>query len=293
MRKHPLIALIAFTFVAASMFIGAAGASRYQLSTCARHFPSQQGRKWLGGCAYHQPRWLAATVRERASATAQLTAQVARREVPALLAGPCRRPCSHSRQRRARQRACSRRRGASCSNPTPRGGSCACCSCPGGRQPSTRQLKQRRQHKPHRPRRRRRPHKPHRQHKQLRRHKQPRRHRAAQAATRQADQDDKNHEGTPTARPPGARGPDQPPVEATSAVFGWSCRLCESGNNYAEDTGNGYYGAYQFALGTWWGLGYSGLPSDASPAVQDQAAERLQAEAGWGQWPACSAELGL
>ncbi len=70
-------------------------------------------------------------------------------------------------------------------------------------------------------------------------------------------------------------------------------RLCESGNNYGEDTGNGYYGAYQFALSTWLSLGYSGLPSDASPAVQDQAAQKLQALAGWGQWPACSAELGL
>jgi hypothetical protein len=40
-------------------------------------------------------------------------------------------------------------------------------------------------------------------------------------------------------------------------------------------------------------IGYSGLPSDAPPAVQDQAAEKLQAMAGWGQWPACSAELGL
>ncbi len=70
-------------------------------------------------------------------------------------------------------------------------------------------------------------------------------------------------------------------------------RRCESGDNYSEDTGNGFYGAYQFALSTWWGLGYSGLPSQAAPALQDQAAERLQAEAGWGQWPACSAGLGL
>ena len=46
-------------------------------------------------------------------------------------------------------------------------------------------------------------------------------------------------------------------------------------------------------LTTWWGLGYSGRPSDASPAVQDRAAEQLQARSGWGQWPACSAELGL
>jgi|HubBroStandDraft_1064217.scaffolds.fasta_scaffold69226_2 hypothetical protein len=74
----------------------------------------------------------------------------------------------------------------------------------------------------------------------------------------------------------------------------WSeLRDCESGGNYAEDTGNGYYGAYQFALSTWYGLGFSGLPSDASPATQDEAAQMLQARSGWGQWPACSYELGL
>ncbi len=73
----------------------------------------------------------------------------------------------------------------------------------------------------------------------------------------------------------------------------YELRVCESGDNYAEDTGNGYYGAYQFSLATWYGLGLSGLPSEASPAVQDAAAQKLQAEAGWGQWPSCSAELGL
>lgn len=70
-------------------------------------------------------------------------------------------------------------------------------------------------------------------------------------------------------------------------------RLCESGGNYADNTGNGYYGAYQFALSTWAGLGYSGLPSQASPATQNQAAEQLQAADGWSPWPACSAALGL
>jgi len=73
----------------------------------------------------------------------------------------------------------------------------------------------------------------------------------------------------------------------------YELRMCESGDNYAENTGNGYYGAYQFSLSTWYGLGFTGLPSNASPATQDRAAEELQAEAGWGQWPACSAELGL
>jgi resuscitation-promoting factor RpfA len=70
-------------------------------------------------------------------------------------------------------------------------------------------------------------------------------------------------------------------------------RACESTNNYSVNTGNGYYGAYQFNLQTWRGLGYAGLPSDAAPAVQDQAAQRLYASRGWQPWPACSAKLGL
>jgi hypothetical protein len=87
-----------------------------------------------------------------------------------------------------------------------------------------------------------------------------------------------------------------PPTTVAPAPAGgvwYELRMCESGDNYAEDTGNGYYGAYQFALSTWYGLGFTGLPSDASPAVQDQAARELQAESGWGQWPSCSAQLGL
>lgn len=70
-------------------------------------------------------------------------------------------------------------------------------------------------------------------------------------------------------------------------------RMCESGDNYRDNTGNGYYGAYQFALSTWQNLGYSGLPSDAPAPQQDQAATRLEQEYGWGEWPACSAMLGL
>jgi hypothetical protein len=70
-------------------------------------------------------------------------------------------------------------------------------------------------------------------------------------------------------------------------------RQCESGGDYSIDTGNGYYGAYQFSATTWHGLGYPGLPNQAAPSVQDQAAQRLQARSGWGQWPACSRKLGL
>src|SRR4051794_30797583 len=47
-------------------------------------------------------------------------------------------------------------------------------------------------------------------------------------------------------------------------------RQCESNGNYATNTGNGYYGAYQFSADTWHALGYDGLPSDAAPEVQDE-----------------------
>ncbi len=70
-------------------------------------------------------------------------------------------------------------------------------------------------------------------------------------------------------------------------------RMCESGNHYATNTGNGFYGAYQFDARTWHGLGYSSLPSNASPATQDAAARELQAQRGWQPWPGCSRNLNL
>jgi peptidoglycan hydrolase-like protein with peptidoglycan-binding domain len=70
-------------------------------------------------------------------------------------------------------------------------------------------------------------------------------------------------------------------------------RQCESGGNYSTNTGNGFSGAYQFTQQTWSGIGMSGSPASASPAQQDAAAQKLQAQSGWGQWPACSAKLGL
>ena len=69
---------------------------------------------------------------------------------------------------------------------------------------------------------------------------------------------------------------------------------CESGGNPTIVSANGlYYGLYQFSLGTWAAVGGSGLPSQASPAEQTMRAQILQARAGWGQWPACAAKLGL
>lgn len=69
---------------------------------------------------------------------------------------------------------------------------------------------------------------------------------------------------------------------------------CESGGNPRAVSASGtYHGLYQFSVATWRSVGGSGLPSQASPAEQTKRAQILQQRAGWGQWPACSAKLGL
>jgi hypothetical protein len=107
---------------------------------------------------------------------------------------------------------------------------------------------------------------------------------------------------TPAPTTPSPAAPAPAPAPTPTAPGGpvapsptvWAeLRECESGDNYTIDTGNGYYGAYQFSASTWAALGYPGLPNQAPPAVQDQAAERLQAMRGWEPWPGCSAKLGL
>jgi resuscitation-promoting factor RpfA len=83
------------------------------------------------------------------------------------------------------------------------------------------------------------------------------------------------------------------PAGAATADDFAKLRQCESGGNYSINTGNGFYGAYQFDLRTWQGLGYSGKPSDAPPAMQDDAAHKLYNARGWSPWPSCSVKMGL
>jgi LysM repeat protein len=77
------------------------------------------------------------------------------------------------------------------------------------------------------------------------------------------------------------------PANYTAGAGGWAAgvRQRESGGNYATNTGNGYYGAYQFSLGTWAGVGGTGLPSNASPAEQDMRAQMLYNQRGCSPWP--------
>lgn len=66
-----------------------------------------------------------------------------------------------------------------------------------------------------------------------------------------------------------------------------SIRSCESGGNYSTNTGNGFYGAYQFDQQTWNSVGGSGNPADASPAEQDARAQALLNSRGSSPWPSC------
>jgi uncharacterized protein YabE (DUF348 family) len=63
---------------------------------------------------------------------------------------------------------------------------------------------------------------------------------------------------------------------------------CESGGNWAINTGNGYYGGLQFTLSTWHAYGGSGRPDQNSREAQIAFAERVAAaEGGYGAWPVC------
>ena len=62
---------------------------------------------------------------------------------------------------------------------------------------------------------------------------------------------------------------------------------CESGGNPATNTGNGFYGKYQFTLSTWQSVGGSGNPAAASEAEQNKRAAILYAREGASPWPVC------
>jgi len=95
---------------------------------------------------------------------------------------------------------------------------------------------------------------------------------------------------------------DEKPSEADEYVAGLSAdRLaawdalaaCESGGDWAIDTGNGYYGGVQFSLDSWQAVGGQGFPHLNTRNEQIYRAELLLASGGWGNWPSCARRLGL
>ena len=69
---------------------------------------------------------------------------------------------------------------------------------------------------------------------------------------------------------------------------------CESGGNWAINTGNGYHGGLQFSPSTWSGHGGSEYAPTAYLATKEEqiaVAERVLASQGKGAWPTCGTGL--
>lgn len=100
---------------------------------------------------------------------------------------------------------------------------------------------------------------------------------------------------TKSAKPAPPKQPSAAAVRMVDDGSVWyQLALCESGGRANAVSPNGkYHGLYQFLPSTWRAMGGSGLPSQASPEEQTMRAKMLQARSGWGQWPACTAKLGL
>jgi uncharacterized protein YabE (DUF348 family) len=80
----------------------------------------------------------------------------------------------------------------------------------------------------------------------------------------------------------------QPRVVLVGTRLDWDALAqCESGGNPHAVNSAGYYGLYQFSVGTWRGVGGSGMPNQASPAEQTYRAQKLYAERGRSPWPYC------
>lgn len=87
-----------------------------------------------------------------------------------------------------------------------------------------------------------------------------------------------------------------PTGNATASPSQWD-RLaqCETGGNWAANTGNGYGGGLQFAHGPGWstwrafgGEEFTAHPWEATREQQIVIAERVLASSGWSAWPGCS-----
>ncbi len=79
---------------------------------------------------------------------------------------------------------------------------------------------------------------------------------------------------------------------ADSGVNWDAVAQCESGGNWAINTGNGYFGGLQFSPATWKANGGRGLPSQASREEQIRVAENVLSSQGIDAWPVCGKAAG-
>ncbi|MBJ7385322.1 MAG: transglycosylase family protein [Mycolicibacterium sp.] len=77
-------------------------------------------------------------------------------------------------------------------------------------------------------------------------------------------------------------------ASARADTMNWDAvAQCESGGNWAANTGNGHYGGLQFKPATWASNGGVGSPTTASRAEQIRVAENVLRTQGVKAWPKC------
>ena len=81
------------------------------------------------------------------------------------------------------------------------------------------------------------------------------------------------------------------PASAAGAHNWDGVAACESGGNWAINTGNGFRGGLQFTDSTYAAYGGTGSANNASKAEQIRVAENVLAGQGVGAWPVCGARL--
>ena len=81
-------------------------------------------------------------------------------------------------------------------------------------------------------------------------------------------------------------------ASADSGVNWDAVAKCESGGNWAINTGNGYYGGLQFSPATWTSNGGTGMPPQASREGPIRVAENGYQAQGSAAWPPCGANAG-
>lgn len=116
--------------------------------------------------------------------------------------------------------------------------------------------------------------------------------RAAQAAQAAAEAEAAAKAKLASSRQSAAVATQTVPVVISTGDIWEALRLCEAGGDYTKNTGNGYFGAYQYSNSTWAGFG-GYARADLAPAAVQDAKARQTAAAGFGSWPACAAKLGL
>jgi len=81
------------------------------------------------------------------------------------------------------------------------------------------------------------------------------------------------------------------PASAAGAHNWDGVAACESGGNWAINTGNGFRGGLQFTDSTYAAYGGTGSANNATKAEQIRVAENVLAGQGVGAWPVCGARL--